>query len=144
MWHLFPMHEWALAEAVCQSALEVAEQEHLEHITEINVVIGELQQINQELFKEIITEIIPEQYPQLKKTSINITIEPTTLHCRRCGHNWTFDSMKDDLSAEEAEAIHFVPEVTFVHTRCPSCHQPDFEIIKGRGVSIQTVKGERK
>ena len=47
------------------------------------------------------------------------------------------------LSEDESEAIRFIPEVTFVHTRCPKCGSPDFEITTGRGVSIAQIKGEK-
>jgi hydrogenase nickel incorporation protein HypA/HybF len=51
--------------------------------------------------------------------------------------------MKRKIKDDEAEAIHFIPEVAFVHARCPKCGSPDFEILKGRGVSIASIKGER-
>lgn len=137
------MHEWALAEAVCTTALTVAKKEQLATITKITIKIGELQQINHEVFKEIMNTIIPEQFPLLKKTKLLLEKEPTTLQCKRCNHTWTFSQMKNKISEEEAESIHFIPEVAFVHTRCPHCSQPDFDIIKGRGVCIQTIQGEK-
>jgi len=140
---LATMHEWALAEAVCTSAMNAAQQEHLDTIIEIVINIGELQQINKNLFQEIMQDMIPETYPILKKAKITVHIETTTLHCRHCNHEWTFTSVKDNLTGDEAEAIHFVPEVAFVHMRCPKCQHPDFEIIKGRGVSIQSITGEK-
>ncbi len=51
--------------------------------------------------------------------------------------------MKRGLDEKEAEAIHFIPEVVFVHARCPKCKSPDFEIVKGRGVTLRTIKGRR-
>jgi hydrogenase nickel incorporation protein HypA/HybF len=51
--------------------------------------------------------------------------------------------MKKKLNEDESEAIHFLPEVAFVHTRCPKCKSPDFEITKGRGVTITSIKGEK-
>ena len=50
---------------------------------------------------------------------------------------------KKKLNEDESEAIHFIPEVFLVHTRCPKCGSPDFEITTGRGVSIASIKGER-
>jgi len=48
-----------------------------------------------------------------------------------------------DDNEDESEAIHFIPEVAFVHARCPKCGSPDFEIMTGRGVSITLIKGEK-
>jgi len=137
------MHEWALAESVIVAALEAAQKEHLKTIDEITIAIGELQQIERDIFEFAIQEVIKTETPELKKTKIAITIEKSILVCRSCGHSWPFEQMKQKLSEDESEAIHFIPEVTFVHTRCPNCQSPDFEITKGRGVSITSLKGKR-
>ena len=62
--------------------------------------------------------------------------------CKNCEHSWKFSDMKKKLSEDEGEAIHFIPEVAFVHTRCPKCGSPDFEITTGRGVSITSISGK--
>ncbi|MBL7075500.1 hydrogenase maturation nickel metallochaperone HypA, partial [candidate division KSB1 bacterium] len=45
------MHEWALAEAVISTALEVSKKEKLKKITKIKLMMGELQQIDREIFE---------------------------------------------------------------------------------------------
>ncbi|HVQ00539.1 MAG TPA: hydrogenase/urease maturation nickel metallochaperone HypA, partial [Candidatus Thermoplasmatota archaeon] len=69
--------------------------------------------------------------------------QQSTLKCTVCGNEWTYKDMKTGLDEKEAEAIHFIPEVVFVHARCPKCKSPDFEIAKGRGVTLRTIKGTR-
>ena len=137
------MHEWALAESVMAAALEAAQKEKLKTIDEIDIAVGELQQIEQDIFEFAIQEIIKTQTPELKQTKISITIEKSTLTCKNCGHSWRFDHIKKQLSKDESEAIHFIPEVAFVHTRCPHCKSPDFEITSGRGVSIRSITGKK-
>ena len=44
------MHEWALAESIIVAALDAARKEKLKIISEINIQIGELQQIEQDIF----------------------------------------------------------------------------------------------
>jgi hydrogenase nickel incorporation protein HypA/HybF len=51
--------------------------------------------------------------------------------------------MKKKFNETESESIHFIPEVVFVHARCPKCGSPDFEITKGRGVVLSSIKGLR-
>lgn len=136
------MHEWALAEAIISTALEASEKEKFEEITEIDIKMGELQQIEKEIFEFALKELMKER-TSLKKTKINIKIMETVLRCNVCGHKWAFSDIKDELNEEEAEAIHFIPEVAFVHSRCPKCKSPDFEIIEGRGVWIDSIKGLR-
>jgi hydrogenase nickel incorporation protein HypA/HybF len=137
------MHEWALAESIIKTAVENADKENLTAITEIVVVIGELQQIERDIFDFALQEIKKTYNDKLKEVKITINTEKSTLQCKSCNHSWSFADIKKKLDEDEAEAIHFVPEVAFVHTRCPKCGSPDFEITKGRGVTIQSIKGVR-
>ena len=137
------MHEWALAESILTSTLEAAEKEKLKTITEIKIGMGELQQIEQDILEFALTEIIKSHGKKLKNVKISIETEESTLKCKNCGHTWKFSDMKKKLNEDESEAIHFIPEVAFVHTRCPKCGSPDFEITTGRGVSIISIKGKR-
>ena len=137
------MHEWALAESILTAAVEVANKEKLKKITKIEITIGELQQIEQDIFKFVLDGIIKEQSGKLKDVKIQIKIEASSLKCKSCGTTWSFKEMQKKLNEDESEAIHFIPEVAFVHARCPKCKSPDFEIEKGRGVSITSIKGEK-
>ena len=134
------MHEWALAESILTAAVEVANKEKIKKIKEINVEIGELQQIAMEAFNLALDEIVKD-IDILKDVKININTEKTILKCNNCENEWKFKDIK--ISEDEGEAIHFIPEVAFVHTRCPKCKGPDFNILKGRGVSISSIKGEK-
>jgi len=137
------MHEWALAESILITAVNAAEKEKLKKIKEIVVGLGELQQIEKDIFEFAIGEIIKEQGKKLKDVKIRIKSEKSNFVCNNCKHNWTFDDLKKGINEYESEAIHFIPEVAIVHSRCPKCGSPDFEITKGRGVSILSIKGEK-
>ena len=136
------MHEWALAESILTAAVEESKKEKMKKITEIKIALGELQQIQKDIFRFALDEIIKEQGGIFKNTKIIIKTEKSTLKCKNCQSAWSFSDMKKKLSQDEGESIHFIPEVAFVHTRCPKCGSPDFEIIAGRGVSITQIKGE--
>ena len=135
------MHEWSLAEAVISSALKVAKKEKLTEITQIKIKMGELQQIDIEVFRFALKEIIQPQSPILRKAKIELETEKAILKCRVCGHKWAFADAMKKLSGEESESIHFVPEVAHVYIRCPKCESPDFEVVKGRGVWIGSIEG---
>ena len=137
------MHEWALAESILVAAVEAAEKEKFKKIKKINVEIGELQQISMEAFEFAISEIINEQGGMLKGTKVRFKTEEGKLVCNNCGHEWSFSDMKKMINEDQGESIHFIPEVAFVHSRCPKCKSPDFNISKGRGVSISSIKGEK-
>ena len=137
------MHEWALAESVLAAALEAAEKEKLKKITEIKINIGELQQIESDIFKFALDQIIKDKDKKIRDVKIKIKREKSTLKCKNCEKIWSFYDMKKKLSKYEAESIHFIPEVALVHSRCPVCGSPDFEILTGRGVTITSIKGEK-
>ncbi len=138
------MHEWALAESILAASVEAANKEKLKKITNITVQLGELQQINKEIFQKALDDLIDiHKNKLLKGTKIDINTEETELKCKNCGNIWKFSDIKKKLNPDESEAIHFIPEVAFVHSRCPKCNSPDFEILKGRGVSITKIQGEK-
>jgi hydrogenase nickel incorporation protein HypA/HybF len=133
------MHEWALAEAVVAAAVKSAEQERLATITAIKVRLGELQQIEREVFEFALKEILMRHEPLLRTAGIELEIERASFKCRNCDNEWTFADV--DLNPEEAESIHFIPEIAHVYMRCPTCSSPDFEVIKGRGVWLASLQG---
>ncbi|MFB0551094.1 MAG: hydrogenase nickel incorporation protein HypA [Nitrososphaeria archaeon] len=132
------MHEWALAEAVNSAAVEVGEKEGLKEITELNIRIGGLQQIDLEIFEFALSHL---RAPMLKNAKINLKSEEAELKCRACEHRWSFSPK--DLGQDVSESIHFIPEVAHTYLKCIECGSPDFEIVRGRGVWIESIKGVR-
>ncbi len=132
------MHEWALAEAVVKTATEIAAREKLKEIEVVDIKIGELQQVERAILMFALKQLRP---PSLKNTKFHITRAKTQLKCRPCGKTWVFQKQK--LDQPTREAIHFVPEVAHTYIKCPQCGSPDFEIMQGRGIWIETVKGTR-
>lgn len=132
------MHEWALAEAVITAAQQIAEKEKIREIREIDIRIGELQQVERDIFRFALSQLKP---PSFKNTTFRISRANTTLKCRVCENTWLFSKSK--LDENTAEAIHFVPEVAHSFIKCPKCGSPDFEISEGRGVWLENVKGVR-
>jgi len=137
------MHEWALAEAVLAGAAKEAERGKLKEITEIVVVLGELQQIDVGIFEYALREILRPQSGLLRRANIKIEIEKALLRCRACGEEWPFREALRGLGKDEAESIHFIPEVAHAYLRCPGCRSPDFEVAQGRGVRIAEIRGLR-
>jgi hydrogenase nickel incorporation protein HypA/HybF len=130
------MHEWALAEAILTSARQVAEQEKLTKVTEITIKVGELQQVEPPILRFALTQMKQDIF---KNAKFRILKAKSTLKCRVCVTSWQFNIKK--MNKATAEAIHFVPEVAHTYIKCPKCGSPDFEIVSGRGVWLESVKG---
>ena len=131
------MHEWALAEALISTVIQVSKKEGLRKIFEIEVRIGELQDIDLEIFKFALIQLKPDC---LKDAEFKFKMVKTKLKCRVCGHEWS--PRKDELDESVREAIHFIPEITHAYLRCPRCGSIDFDIIEGRGVWLEYVRGK--
>jgi len=130
------MHEWALAEAVISTASQIAEKEGVKEVTEVKIKVGELQQIELDILEFALSQIKTSKFENAK-----FAIETTRaeLRCRVCENQWVFD--KEKLDADTAEAIHFVPEIAHTYIKCPKCGSPDFEILKGRGIWLESIRG---
>lgn len=132
------MHEWALAEAVITAALKIAEKEKLEKITEVIIKVGELQQVEEDIilfaFNQLRTDLF-------KSAKLCMFKGKTKLKCHFCDTTWNF--IKENLDETTVESIHFVPEVAHAYIKCPKCGSPDFEIVEGRGIWIEKIKGEK-
>ncbi len=134
------MHEWALAEAVIATVIEESRKEGLKEVTKIKLKIGELQQIETEIFEFAVTELAKVQGVGLAKMKVEMDIERAVFRCRVCRNEWGLGETSG-MREEETEAIHLAPEVAHAYIRCPSCKSPDFEVLQGRGVSIEYIKG---
>jgi hydrogenase nickel incorporation protein HypA/HybF len=134
------MHEWALAEGVIETARKVAEEKDIDEVGDVRVLIGQLQQIEADIFRFALDELLKKSDERVRGASCLIDIEPAMLECRPCSHRWPLGDELDKLGEDEAEAIHFVPELAHAYVRCPSCGSPDFRVTGGRGVSIASVE----
>jgi len=132
------VHEWALAEALISTAIQVSKEKGLTKILEIGVGIGELQDIDLEVFKFALAQLGP---IHLKDAEFKFKMVKARLKCRICGHEWS--PRRDELDESVKEAIHFIPEVAHAYLRCPRCGSIDFDIIEGRGVWLEYVRGKR-
>jgi len=130
------MHEWALAEAVISTTLKIAEEKGLKEIIELKIKIGELQQIDQEIFEFALSQL---RSPLLKNAKFSLETVNAELKCRVCNHKWKFSTK--NLNEDVSEFIHFVPEIAHTYLKCPKCGSPDFEILTGRGVWLDSIKG---
>ena len=123
-----------------ESVLEAVRKEKLTSVEEIDISLGELQDIEIEIFEFALKNLM-EKEDILRHTKINLKVEKTLFRCRACGNEWSLKKTKD-IDKDVKEAIHFLPELSHSFLKCPKCGSPDFEVVKGRGVSIDSIRGE--
>jgi hydrogenase nickel incorporation protein HypA/HybF len=130
------MHEWALAESVISAVTEIADKEKLKKVLEVKIVVGELQQIDISIVKYALSQL---KSGILKNAKFTIKVIGAELKCRVCDNMW--EIKKKEFSEDISEAIHFVPEIAHSYIKCPKCGSPDFDIVKGRGIYVEKVRG---
>lgn len=131
------MHEWALAEAVIATVERLYEENGRKPVLAVHVLIGELQRIDMEVFREGMTRRLDGR--PFPPEVFDFQTEPAEFRCRRCGRQWLLADQAG-LGPEELEAIHFLPEAAHVYMRCPDCQSPDYSLERGRGVRIRSVE----
>lgn len=130
------MHEWALADGILQTALEFANEHNAKKIKKITVVLGELQDVEQEIVEFALN--------QMKKDTIaenaifEFEEERAIFKCRNCGYQWELEDVENKIK-DVREDIHFIPEVVHAFLSCPKCGSRDFEVVKGRGIYISKI-----
>ena len=137
------MHEWALAESIVYAVNEEAERESLLEVSLVRIMIGELQQIDMDIFNLALESVLSLSDLPLEMEKIAVGIQESTLQCQICRHQWNYREALDKLPEDDAEAIHFIPEMAHIYLRCPECGSPDFIIAEGRGVWIDSIEGVR-
>jgi hydrogenase nickel incorporation protein HypA/HybF len=134
------MHEFALADAVVRTALRAAADAGIDRIERIEVTVGELQTIRPDLFEYSLTHVLPRDLPELAGVEFTVEVEAVRFLCRACGREFARDEA-GTTDEEALEAIHMIPELAHAFLRCPCCRSPDFEIVAGRGITLQRVEG---
>jgi hydrogenase nickel incorporation protein HypA/HybF len=131
------MHEWALADAVVTAVIGALGDRTPRSLRSVQVLIGELQAVDVEIFRFGLQTLL-EPYG-VDAGAIRLEIQAAELACRSCGRRWI---LRDDpnIDSDQREAIHFLPEAAHAFLRCPYCKSADFEVAKGRGVSIGSIE----
>jgi len=133
------MHEWALAESVIKTAQEHAARAKLRPVSEVAVLLGELQSIDKEIFSFALAELVKSSFKSMSGCRFRLLAQPASFKCKACSKEFTLKALKK--TEAEAENIHFIPEMAHAFLKCPKCKSPDFDITAGRGVSIKHIKG---
>lgn len=122
------MHELSMADAIVKTAVDVAEKNDAQEITEVTIEIGKLTLLNPEQLKFMI-DVLSEN-TLLEGAEIVIEEIPIEIKCKSCDFLGLAPS--DDLD-------RFVPIVN-----CPECEGQNLEITKGRECNVRSIKIEKE
>lgn len=131
------MHEWALAESVAATIDEELKQHKGSSLQAINLLFGELQNIDREIFQTGLATML-DSIPEVEKR-LHIETEPARFRCGACGAEWGLAD-QSGLTEDQREAIHFLPEAVQAFMHCPECNGVDYRVVAGRGISLQSIE----
>jgi hydrogenase nickel incorporation protein HypA/HybF len=103
----------------------------------VNLLFGELQNIDRDIFADGLSTLLKD-VPR-DADIVHIQIEPARLSCNVCEREWGLNEV-GNLTPDEREAIHFLPEAAHAFFRCPSCGSQDCRITQGRGISVASIE----
>ena len=130
------MHEWALAEATVEA---VRRESAGRRVLAVRLAFGELQQVDRDIFAAAVAELAPAA--GFEPAAFSMEVEPARFACRACGAGWTLADVPE-LSEDDREAVHLLPEAAHAYLRCPGCGRADFDVTAGRGVTIASIELE--
>ena len=131
------MHEWALADAVVSMIEEKLGERNLSILKGVHVRLGELQNIDREIFVTGLKMMLRGKHCSLEVFKIDM--EEAGFKCNYCGTEWKLNEYPG-IGEDEREAIHFLPESAHAYMKCPKCSSSDFTVSAGRGVLIESIE----
>lgn len=136
------MHEWALAEALVKLIEHRAIEYGKNRLSYVEIILGELQQIDEEIFLYAFNELINilKREKNIEVLKFRLVREGAEFKCNRCGFIWSLEMISP--SNDELELIHFIPETVHSFISCPRCGSHDFDIIRGRGLDVRIYPAE--
>jgi len=147
------MHEWKLASGVVSSLLDYARSRDGVRIISATVKVGTLSMIDPQIMKEALATISKEA----GMGDIEFRVERAETHftCMKCGTDWTFRDVEEDLranvpddllisdeSGDKDMPMHYFPELVHAWMRCPKCGSRDHRTTGASGVILEKVEVE--
>lgn len=129
------MHEISLAVSIVKFIEDVMKKEGIKKIKKVNIVLGELQNIDTTILSETIEEMFRQE--KLGNVKVKIRIEKTVVLCKNCGHKFL---AKMKFGKKRKEMIHFLPEIFFSFISCKKCGSKDIEFKCGRDVRVESIE----
>ena len=130
------MHELSLVNGILQAVEETA-KETGGTVKSFKVGVGELAQFDLRLVRQLFED--SRRGTRLQDVEVAIEVEQSKIRCLSCRKEWSFRQLSGQMSEDEKEMVHFLPELLNSFAKCPSCSRSFFEIEEGRSVRLIEV-----
>ena len=142
------MHELSIAQSIVDFASSETERQNAKKVTELNVDVGELMQIDAEVLLNALKMLTTDM--RMKDCKVRLRVVSASFSCRRCSSRWGMAEAKrqlgtlpPDLKVEEPESdelpLHFFPYLYPAFIHCPRCGSSDVAVTEGEDVQIRRL-----
>lgn len=125
------MHEWVLAEGLLRIVLQATRG----RVKEIWVKIGELRQLDEEIFRFAFSSL--SRGTRAEKAELKILTVPAKGKCPKCSTEFDLGS----LAPSEKELVHFFPSIVGA-LGCTKCGNPRLQLESGKEFVVDSVVEE--
>ena len=115
------MHEIKVAENMMQIILDVAREESLGRVNQVNVQFGKMIQIVPDIFRFAFEEVARGTIAEGAILDLEILL--IKMQCLECGREFTVDDNQFD---------------------CPVCESDELKLVQGRETVIKSIEGEKE
>lgn len=122
------MHEFSVANDAVDKIMKTALTRGAKRICEVEVLLGELSLLGEDQFLFWLKEMLRSKGEITQHVKIDLKHSLAVVKCNQCGY---------EGNLRPADEKHFHPVF-----RCPSCHQSDLEIKKGRECVLNRIQIE--
>jgi len=143
------LHEWSIADGIVSSVLEKASELNAERVREVEIVVGELRDLEIDILREAVAQL--SKGTPAEEAKYVFKKSEARFRCLSCGETWGMKKALDILSSQledeeyvlesgELEPpIHFMPMLIIGLQRCPKCGGMDIEVESGQEVTITKI-----
>jgi hydrogenase nickel incorporation protein HypA/HybF len=142
------LHEFTVAQSIVDAVLSEAETRKAKHVNEISVEVGQLTQIDTSILRYALKLLLTGSV--LGGAKVHLHVAKVRFACRRCGHEWTLEEAKRQLSeipeyllVKEPDSkelpLHFLPYLYPAFVHCKKCGSADAEAKTGKEVLVRRM-----
>lgn len=147
------MHELSIAQNIVDSVLAEANDTNASRVSELDVEIGELMQLDRKALTFAIKLLMTG--PLLKGARVHVRVRRASFVCRKCGSEWgmaeaqrQLASVPDTLRVNEPDSrelpLHFLPQLFPAFIRCAKCGSADISESAGQDIRLSRLILEKR
>lgn len=132
------MHEFSFASHIANVVIQNVKKAGVEKVLEVKVEIGAFTMIIPS-YLEYCYNIVKENYPELKESTLVLTQAPGKIQCEECAEVTVINIDRDE-EPSDAGSLKTVPALDHEMFTCSKCKSTRTKIVGGKEALIKSMK----